>query len=107
VRESIKDRTASIRDYLDRQDDLHADRATIYRYSITAAQWEAMRLLIDKGRGSPADDRRFTDLGGVLKALSRQIGLGDDLTGWRGFLPRDPQRLICGTWQEAAAMWFQ
>jgi hypothetical protein len=107
MRESIKERAAAIRSYLDRQDDLAADPATIYRYSVTASQWEALRLLIDKGRGTAADDRRFSDLSGVLSALTRQIGLGDSLTSWKGMLPRDPQRLICETWQEAAKMWFR
>lgn len=105
MRESIKNRASSIRHYLDKQDDLSADAATIYKYSITAAQWEAVRLLIDKGRGTPADDTRFAELDRVLKALTKQIGLGDDITAWKGFLPRDPSRLICGTWQQAAEGW--
>jgi hypothetical protein len=105
MRESIKHRAACIRDYLDRQDDLAADPATMYRYSVTAAQWEAVRLLIDRGKGTPADDKRFDDLSQVLKALTKQIGLGDDITGWNGFLPRDPSRLIEKTWQEAAEGW--
>ena len=44
---------------------------------------------------------------GKVVALSRnrgmrvsKIGLG--LTGYKGFLPGDPQRIICDTWQEAA-----
>jgi len=94
MRESIKDRAAAIRDYLDRQDDLSGGPAVIYKYSMTAAQWETMRLLIDKGKGTPADDRRFADLSQVLRALTKQIGLGDSITGWNDFLPRDPQRLI-------------
>jgi hypothetical protein len=105
VGESIKNRAASIRWYLDRQDDLSADRATMFRYSLTAAQWEATRLLIDGGKGSPADDRRLSELGRALGVLTREIGLGDDLTDYRGFLPRDPSRLIDKTWQEAAEGW--
>jgi hypothetical protein len=105
VRGSTKNRAAAIRHYLDKQDDLAADAATIYKYSITAAQWEAMRLLIDMGKGTPADDRRFADLGHVLKALTKQIGLGDSITGWNDFLPCDPIRIIYRTWQEAAEGW--
>jgi hypothetical protein len=105
MRESIKNRAAAVRQYLHRQDDLSADAATIYRYSVTAAQWEAVRLLIDRGKGTPADDTRFAELGRVLKALTKQIGLGDDITSWKGFLPRDPSRLIDKTWQEAAEGW--
>ena len=47
MRESIQNRAACIRQYLDNQDDLSADAAAIYRYSVTIAQWEAMRLLIE------------------------------------------------------------
>jgi hypothetical protein len=105
MRESLKNRAAAIRHYLDRQDDLAADPATIYRYSVTAAQWEAVRLLIDRGKGTPTDDRRFADLGHVLQALTEQVGLGGQLTMYGGFLPRDPSRLIDKTWQEAAEGW--
>lgn len=107
MRETVKNRAAAIRDYLDRQDDLAADAATLYRYSVTAAQWEAMRLLIDSGKGAPADDRRFGDLTSVLKVLGKQAGLGEEIVAWRGFLPRDPQRIIFETWREAAEMWFR
>ena len=53
MRESIKNRAAAIRQYVDNRN-LPADPATIYRYSVTAAQWEATRLLIDKGKGTAA-----------------------------------------------------
>jgi hypothetical protein len=79
--------------------------ATIYKYSITAAQWAAVRLLIDKGKGTPADDKRFAELTRVLQALSREVGLGPDLTDARGFLMRDPCRILCGSWQQAAENW--
>jgi hypothetical protein len=75
---------------------------TLYKFSVTAAQWEAVRLLIDKGKGTPADDRRFADLTNVLRALSKEIGLGEDLTDSRGFLVRDPSRIICDDWRQAA-----
>jgi hypothetical protein len=104
MRESIKNRAAAIRQYVDKRD-LPADPATIYRYSVTAAQWEATRLLIDKGKGTAADDRRFAELSDVLRTLSRQVGLGDELTMSSGFLPSDPSRIICETWQEAAEGW--
>ena len=105
MRESIKSRAACIRQYLDNQDDLSADAAAIYRYSVTAAQWEAVRLLIDKGKGTAADDRRFAELSDVLKTLSERVGLGGALTMPSGFLPRDSSRLINKTWQEAAEGW--
>jgi hypothetical protein len=105
MRESIKNRAAAIRHYLAGQTDLVAGPATMYGYSLTAAQWESLRLLIDTGMGTPADDRRLAELGRVLKTFTKQIGLGDDLTGSRGFLVRDPQRLMYDTWQEAAEAW--
>jgi hypothetical protein len=105
MRESVKNRAAAIRDYLDRQDDLHADAATIYKYSVTAAQWDAMRLLIDRGKATSADDKRLAELGNLLKKLSEQIGLGGALTDPNGFLPRDPSRIIEKTWQDAAEGW--
>jgi hypothetical protein len=105
MRESIKNRAAAIRHYLNNQDHLSVEPVMLYKFSITAAQWEAVRLLIDKGNGTPADDRRFADLTHVLRALSKQIGLGEDLTDSRGFLIYDPSRIICKTWQEAAERW--
>jgi hypothetical protein len=104
MRESIKNRAAAIRHYLS-QTDLAAGPATTYGYSLTAAQWESLRLLIETGKGTPADDRRLAELGRVLKTLTKQMGLGDDLTDSRGFLVRDPQRLMYDTWQEAAEGW--
>jgi hypothetical protein len=104
MRESIRNRAAAIRQYVDNRD-LPADPAAIYRYSVTAAQWEATRLLIDKGKGTAADDRRFAELSDVLRTLSRQVGLGEELTMFGGFLPGDPSRIICKTWQEAAEGW--
>ena len=105
MRESIRNRAAAIRDYMDKQDDLAADAASIHRYSVTAAQWEAVRLLVDRGKGTAADDRRFVELSDVLKTLSERVGLGGALTMPGGYLPRDPGRLICKTWQEAAEGW--
>jgi hypothetical protein len=64
-----------------------------------------MRLLIDRGQGTPADDRRFADLSNVLLKLTKQVGLGDRLTKWNDFLPRDSSRIIYRTWQEAAEGW--
>jgi hypothetical protein len=102
--ESLRNRAAAIRDYLDKRD-LSIDPTMLYRYSVTAAQWEAVRLFIDRGNVTPADDRRFADLTNVLRALSEQIGLGGELTDSRGFLIGDPSRIICDTWQEAAEGW--
>jgi hypothetical protein len=104
MRASIKNRAAAIRHYLNNRD-LSIEPVMLYKFSIVAAQWEAVRLLIEKGKGIPADDRRFTDLTHVLQALSKQIGLGEELTDSRGFLIGDPSRIIAETWVQAAERW--
>lgn len=109
MNQSVKNRAAAIRHSLDRSE-VNADPATIYRYSITAAQWEAVLLLIDKGTGTPADDKRFAELSHVFRALLEQMGFGRESP--TGFLPNDPERILCDTrgsrsprWQEAAEGW--
>jgi hypothetical protein len=67
MKPSISSRAARIRDYLDKQNDLSADPMTLYKYSLAAAQWDSVRLLIDSGRGTPVDDQRFADLTNVLR----------------------------------------
>jgi hypothetical protein len=116
MRESLKNRAAAIRDYLGKVEP-PIDPALIHSYSVAAARWEAARLLIDRGDPTAADDRRFQHLGGVLRGLTEEARLptciegnaGSDgipgLTWAGGFLPRDPQRVICDTWQEAAEGW--
>jgi hypothetical protein len=99
---SVKRRAAAIRHALDTSE-VKADPTTIYRYSITAAQWEAVRLLIDRGKGTPAHDTRFSELSLVIRALLEQIGFGSELP--TGFLPNDPERILCSSWQEAAEGW--
>jgi hypothetical protein len=61
MNESLKNRAAAIRDYLDKQEP-PLDPTLVYKYSLIAAQWEAVRLLIDRGKGTVADDRRFNEL---------------------------------------------
>jgi hypothetical protein len=123
--EAVKNRAAAIRDYLGKIEPA-IDPALIYRYSVTAAWWEALRVLIDRGDVTPANDRRFTDLGGVLRSLTEKVGLEtwtDDrgaegrrvksfhsagipgLTSPAGYLPHDPSRIVAETWQEAAEGW--
>ena len=60
-------------------------------------------LLIDRGKGTPADDKRFSELSLVFRALLEQMGVGSELP--TGFLPNDPERILCDTWQEAAEGW--
>lgn len=59
---SIANRASAIRHYLNRPGP-PMDLPTQYRYSIAAARWEALRLLIHDGKSIPADDRRFREIG--------------------------------------------
>jgi hypothetical protein len=95
-------RAAAIRHYLD---GMGADPTTARRYSLVAARWEALRLAIDRGHTTPGTDDRFRELTPILKALTVELGLGPEVTGWKGFLSGDPERIICDTWQEAADGW--
>jgi hypothetical protein len=84
-------------------DDLNIEPSLLYRYSLIAARWEAVRLLIDKGKGTSADDRRFAELSHLYRAASEQIGFGAELPS--DFLPNDPSRVLVDTWQQAAEIW--
>lgn len=95
---STANRAAAIRDYLARMD---KGPAMARRYSVVAARWEELRLAMDKGKTTPADDARFLDLSHTLKAIGSKLGFAD-LTDADGFLPGDPARIICSAWQEAA-----
>lgn len=114
---SIANRASVIRQDIHRLTD--ADRSLIYRYSMTATRWEALRLLIDQGKSTPADDRRFSELSAILWDLTERLGLEvateercapDAVVGitvpWGGFIPGDCSYLISGeTWQTAASGW--
>jgi hypothetical protein len=111
VNASLANRAAAIRHYLARLD---ADPAVARRYSLVAARWEALRLAMNRGKTTPADDARFLELTGVLRALTAKLGLAthpgteavEGITDRAGFLPRDPQRIIYAeTWQMAADGW--
>ena len=99
---AIAERAAAIRDWL--RD--HPDRAFVRRYAFVAARFEEMKLAQIDGRTTPDDDARFREVGDMLKALTKKLGLGDSVTGWRDFLPGDPQRLLNGSWEDSARMWF-
>jgi hypothetical protein len=106
-----------IRQDLERAE-LAIDPSLAYRYSVVAARWEELRLAIDRGNITPGDDRRFHELGIVLRTLTEKIGLptcradhhGPEgipgLTGDDGFPPMDFSYLLTGeTWQTAAEGW--
>ena len=78
MRESIQNRAAAIRQYLDNQDDLAADAASnppvLGHGCAVGSDAPADR----QGKGTAADDRRFAELSDVLKTLSETRR-----TGWR------------------------
>ncbi|MEB3023919.1 hypothetical protein [[Mycobacterium] crassicus] len=114
--ESLRNRSAAIRQYLANVTPA-INPVVAHRYSLVAARWEALRLLIDSGNGTARDDQRFSDLGGILRALTKQLGVptctdenrGADgipgLTWPNGFLPGDPERILAADWREAARDW--
>jgi hypothetical protein len=114
---SMENRASIIRDGVTRMVPA-IDPATRYRYSVLAARWERLRVLIHSGGSTPADDTRFRDLTVILRALSEKHGIptatedhaGPDaivgVTGYDGFLPGDSSYLLSGeTWQTAAEGW--
>lgn len=115
--ESIRNRAGILRLDIERAS-CSVDRALIYRWSVCAARWEALRLKIDQGLAAPADDRRYADLTAVLRVISAKLGLEtatddnraeDSVVGvtvsWGGFLPGDCSHLLGDSWQESAAGW--
>lgn len=102
VNNAIAERASAIRDYL--RD--HPDRALVRRYSFVAARFEEMKLAQHDGRTTPDDDARFQEVTGMLRVLGKRLGLGDSVTGWREFLPGDPQRIISDSWLRSARLWF-
>jgi hypothetical protein len=99
---ALAERAAAIRDYLSD----HPDRASVRRYSFLAARWEELKVAQIDGCTTPDGDARFREVGDMLQVLTQQLGLGDSVTGWNGFLVGDPQRLISGSWLESARLWF-
>lgn len=93
----------------------NADPVKARQYAHTAARWEELRLSIGRRKTTPGDEARYRELSAALRVLSRELGLntvsvdhGDALAGITdsdGFLPGDPQRMWCDSWQEAADGW--
>lgn len=103
VSNAIAERASAIRGYLAD----HPDRAIVRRYSFLAARFEELKLAQHDGRTTPDDDARFQEVTEMLQVLGKRLGLGDSVTGWREFLPGDPQRIISNSWLESARLWFQ
>ncbi len=107
----MSDRPAAIRDYLANMD---ADPAIARRFSLVAALWEELRLATHQGKTTPGEYARFRELSAVLRALTKDLRLKTakgtcsdvivGITDSAGFLPRDPSRIVCDSWQGAAGM---
>jgi hypothetical protein len=82
------------------------DRSLVRKYSFVAARFEEMKLAQIDRDTTPAEDVAFREVTEMLQVLTEKLGLGDSITGWRDFLPRDPQRLIDDSWVESAKLWF-
>jgi hypothetical protein len=103
VSNAIAERASAIRHYLSDR----PDRALVRRYSFLAARFEELRLQQHDGKTTPADDNRLREVSRMLGALTRELGLGDDVTDANGYLPRDPQRLLNGTSLDCLRLWFE
>jgi hypothetical protein len=101
--DAVRERAAAIREYLSRHG---KDPSVAHPYSVAAARWEELRLSRHRGLTRPQDDTRLRVLEVALSELSEELGLGPGITCSRGFLKRDPSRIICRTWQDAAEAWF-
>jgi hypothetical protein len=102
---NVAERASAIRHYLRN----HADRSLARKYSFVAARYEEMKLAQIAGNSTPADDAAFREVTEMLSVLTKRLDLavaGDGITGWNGFLPGDPQRVISDSWLESARLWF-
>jgi hypothetical protein len=100
--DAIAERASAIRHHLSD----HADQPLVRKYSFVAARYEQLRLAMHDGKTTPAADVRFREVSEMLRVLTRRLGLGDSVTGWRDFLPGDPARITEDSWVEAARLWF-
>ncbi|ASW84793.1 hypothetical protein [Mycobacterium intracellulare] len=96
---AVAERAAAIRHYL--QD--HPDRPLVRKYSFLAARYEEMKFAQRDGKTTPDEDARYREVTDMLAVFTKKLNLGD---GFRGFLPRDPQRIIFDSWIDSARMWF-
>jgi hypothetical protein len=99
---AISERASAIRQYLRH----HVDQPLVRKYSFVAARFEEMKLAQIDGNTTPAEDAAFREVAEMLSVLTKRLGLGESITGWNGFLPGDPQRIISDSWLECARLWF-
>jgi hypothetical protein len=92
--------------------------SAVSQYAAAAADWERLRLQIDRNPAPVfADDKRFSAMSLCLRKLSAGLGLktcsdktaGADgvvgITGRQGMLPNDPGYLYSSNWIECAESW--
>jgi hypothetical protein len=101
--DAVAERASAIRHYL--RD--HPNRPLVRKYSFLAARHEQMGLAQHDGKTASGDDARFRELTEMLLVLTKMLHLGDNVTGWKAFLPGDPQRIISDSWVESARLWFE
>jgi hypothetical protein len=97
--DAIAERASAIRHYL--RD--HPDAGLVRKYSFLAARFEEMRLAQHDKRTTPDDDARLRQVTEMLRVLTTKLDLGDSVAG---FLPKDPQRLLRGSWVDCVRLWF-
>jgi hypothetical protein len=102
VSNQIAERAGAIRQYL--RDE--PDQSLVRKYSFLAARFEEMKLAQIEGGTTPAEDVAFQEVSEMLLVLTKKLGLGESVTGWREFLPGDPQRIVSKSWLESARLWF-
>ena len=104
MRESIKNRAAAIRDYVSK---FHSPApGDLYRFSVALATWDALRLKIDRGPATVADDQRLAELRARCEDLSEKVLNTRELTNRDGFLLGCfADRILEKSWQEAAEDW--
>jgi hypothetical protein len=100
---SVAERASAIRQWVHLRD--HRDQSLVRRYSFVAARFEQLKLQQLDGDTTPADDVALAEVSEMLRVLTQKLNLGDCVTGWNDYLPRDPQRLLNGTWLECARLW--
>ena len=113
---AIDERAARIRMFT--VPDRAVGSSAVFQYAAAAADWERLRLQIDRNPVPVvADDERFSTMSLSLRKLSAELGLktctaktagtGDviGITGRQGMLPNDPGYLYSSSWIECAESW--
>ena len=113
---AIDERAAHIRMFT--VPDRAVGSSAVFQYASVAADWERLRLRINRNSVPVlADDERFSATSVSLRKLSAGLGLKTcsaktastedviGITGRRGMLPNDPGYLYSSNWIEYAESW--